>query len=158
MAENPIALKWRAFFAPSAGSVLALSQGVPCSPELAERTRRFAICTVRIGTTWRVPRALESTLVQFVKAGTAIGANYLAAGAARSYREFTAKLGVVAEEAIEAAYWLEVLSVALAPVPSMVTEALREARQLKGIFQSSYSTAERSLREAERRKRRTPAS
>jgi four helix bundle protein len=108
---------------------------------------------LKIGTTWRLPRSLESALAQFVKAGTAIGANYLAAGAARSYREFTARIGVVAEEAVEAVFWLDVLSEGLESVPALVTEALGEARELKGIFQASYSTAARRLRETDRRKK-----
>jgi four helix bundle protein len=135
--------------------VLAKARGVPVSYELAARTRQFAVCALKIGASLRVPRALEGTVVQFVNAGTAIGANYLAAGAGRSYREFTARLGVVAEEAIEAEYWLEVLSEALAPLPTDVTNALAEARQLRGIFVAGHSSAERRLREMEARKKRS---
>src|SRR4029450_6713658 len=43
---------------------------------------------------------------QFLRAGTAIGANYRAACRARSRREFIAKLGIVVEETDETLYWL----------------------------------------------------
>jgi len=123
---------------------------MPTAPDLAARTRRFAISVLRIGVSWRVPRPVEPSLLQFVRSGTAIGANYRAAGRARSYREFTARLGVVAEEADESEYWLDVLTEALAPVPPEVARARDEAKELHGIFASACATAEARLRQRER--------
>jgi four helix bundle protein len=97
-----------------------------------------------------VPNLARSSLIQLVKSGTAIGANYRAAGRARSYREFTARLGVVAEEADESDYWFDILTEALDSVPQDVLEAREEAGQLRGIFASACATAEARLRRRER--------
>jgi len=65
---------------------------------------------------------------QLVRCGTAIGANYRAACRSRSHAEFTAKLGVVAEEAHETVYWLE----------------LREANELTAIFAAGRRSSSRT--------------
>ena len=44
-----------------------------------------------------------------MRCGTSVGANYRAACRSRSRAEFAAKLGIVAEEADETVYWLEML-------------------------------------------------
>src|SRR5256884_9270898 len=46
---------------------------------------------------------------QLIRSGTSIGANYRAACRSRSRAEFAAKLGVVAEEADETVYWLQLI-------------------------------------------------
>ena len=107
---------------------------------------------MRIGASWRVPRPMESTLAQFVRAGTGVSANYRASGRARSYREFAARMGVVSEEADEAEHWLDVLNEALSPVPPEVSAALTEARELNRIFTRAVTTAEARLRELEARR------
>jgi len=47
---------------------------------------------------------------QLVRSATSVGANYRAARRSRSCAEFASKLGVVAEEADESVYWLELIS------------------------------------------------
>jgi four helix bundle protein len=46
---------------------------------------------------------------QLVDASSSVGSNHRAAGRARSHAEFTAKIGIVDEEADESLYWLEYL-------------------------------------------------
>ena len=111
---------------------------MPVSPELADRTRAFAIRAIRLGATLRLSSALLSTLRQFVDAGTAVGANYRASGRARSYREFTARLGIVAEEADESEFWLDILTEALDLRSTDAPLALEEARQLRKIFIAAH--------------------
>jgi four helix bundle protein len=80
-------------------------------------------------------------LGQLLDCATAVGANYRASSRARSRREFVAKLGVVAEEADEAVYWLEFLKNTRRGDPTMVSNLLEEARELRNIFAASYRTA-----------------
>ena len=129
---------------------------MPVSPDLAERTLRFAIRASKLGATLRAPFALQSILRQFVDAGTAVGSNYRAAGRARSYREFTARMGVVAEEADESEYWLDVLGGALDLSSTDAEKLLAEARELRGIFIRAHTTAEQRLRDLERQKNHRP--
>ena len=46
---------------------------------------------------------------QLLRSGTAVGANYRAAGRARSKAEFISKMGIVVEEAEETTFWIECL-------------------------------------------------
>ncbi|HEY2150749.1 MAG TPA: four helix bundle protein [Vicinamibacterales bacterium] len=78
---------------------------------------------------------------QLIDSSTSMTMNYRAAGRGRSHREFTAKLGIVTEEADETVGWLELIGeLELAKGPEL-TWLLNEARQLVAIFGSSYATA-----------------
>jgi four helix bundle protein len=77
--------------------------------ELQQRAKRYAIRIIRLFRA--LPRTEEARIVgrQLVRAGTSIGANYRAVCRARTRAGFTAKLGVVAEEADEMVFWLEIV-------------------------------------------------
>jgi len=79
-----------------------------------------------------------------VRCGTSIGANYRAACRSRSRAEFTAKLGIVAEEADETVYWLELLRDANLLSEAKLSELLREANQLTSIFTAGRRSSSRS--------------
>jgi four helix bundle protein len=66
--------------------------------------------------------------------GTSIGANYRAACRSRSRAEFAAKLGIVAEEADETVYWLELLRDAKFIPEGTLSKLLKEANELSAIF------------------------
>jgi len=59
-----------------------------------------------------LPPAKEAQVIgnQLLRCGTSVGANYRAACQARSKAEFIAKIGIVAEEADETVFWIELLS------------------------------------------------
>ena len=72
--------------------------------------------------------------------------NYRACCRARSHADFTAKIGLVAEESDESAEWLDLIAEArLADCPGL--PALRqESRELLAIFSKSVGTARRKAR------------
>ena len=77
--------------------------------DLRDRTRRFAIRSVRLVEglpKGSPPSALRS---QFLRSATAVAANYRAAGRSRSRKEFGSRLAVVVEEADETVFWLELM-------------------------------------------------
>ena len=80
---------------------------------------------------------------QLVRAGTSVGANYRAACRARSRAEFTARLGIVEEEADESGYWLEMIIEGRLMKASRVTSLLTEADELVAIMTSSRITMHR---------------
>jgi four helix bundle protein len=80
---------------------------------------------------------------QLQDASSSVGANYRAARRGRSHAEFTAKIGVVSEEADESIYWLERLMNANIKSDVPVEPLLDEALQLAKIFGASYRTAKR---------------
>jgi four helix bundle protein len=73
-----------------------------------------------------------------------VGANYRAAGRARSKAEFISKIGVVVEEADETVFWLECLIESGIVKAELLRELLAEANELIAIFAASQRTARHS--------------
>ena len=112
--------------------------------ELKARTKEFALRVIRL--TRSLPAGLEGRAIgsQLLRAATSVAANYRAVCRARSRADFVAKLGIVIEEADEAAFWLELLVDAeLIPAPRL-RELQSEANQLVAIFNASRTTAKRT--------------
>lgn len=104
------------------------------------RTKQFALRVMRLVRS--LPNTPEGRVIgsQVLRSGTAIGANYRAAGRGRSRAEFAAKIGIVLEEADETVYWLELL-VEGGVVPQKRMEALLcEAEELVKIFATMKGT------------------
>jgi four helix bundle protein len=120
---------------------------------LRERAFQFSVDVVRYCRC--LPDTLEGRRVgdQLFRAGTAVGANYQAAGRGRSDREFIAKMGTVVEESDESVFWLRLLAVADIKRGKDSERLLGEARELLRIFSKSLSTAKenRKKRRAQRR-------
>jgi len=112
--------------------------------ELKRRTKTFGLSVIKLVD--RLPRTRSANAIgsQLLNCATSVGANYRAACRARSKAEFAAKLGIVEEEADEAAYWLEVLMEAeIIPSNSAMT-LLREANELVAIVVASLVTTKRA--------------
>ena len=80
---------------------------------------------------------------QLVRCGTSVGANYRAACRSRSRVEFAAKLGIVAEEADETVYWLELLRDGKLLSETELSELLKEANELTAIFTAGRRSSSR---------------
>ena len=78
---------------------------------------------------------------QLAKCSTGLAFNYRASCRARSHAEFTAKTGVVVEEADESLGWLEFIDAAELLTTQKLPTLIAEARELVAIFSSSYGTA-----------------
>lgn len=112
--------------------------------ELKERTKRFALETIKLVD--KLPRTVVAQTIgrQFVRAGTSVGANYRSACRGRSRAEFAAKLGVVEEEADESAFWMEVIIEAGLLQRTLVQPLLDEAEEIVAIMVSSRKALNRS--------------
>jgi four helix bundle protein len=108
--------------------------------ELKQRTKAFALRIIRM--TQALPRSREADVIarQVLRSATSIAANYRAAGRGRSKAEFTAKLGVVIEEADETVLWLELLAESGIVKPARLRDLLNEANQLLALFAASWRT------------------
>ncbi len=109
--------------------------------ELRERTKQFALRIIRLFRA--LPGKADAQIVgkQLLRCGTSVGANYRAACRARSKAEFIARLGIVAEEADESVFWLEMIEESKMLNPKLLEEILKEARELAAIFSASIRTA-----------------
>src|SRR3989449_11404108 len=109
--------------------------------DLKQRTKEFALNTVRL--VERLPRGRAAAVIgrQRLRAGTSVAANYRSARRARSRREFLAKLGIVEEEADESAFWLDLLTEAGLVTSARIVALRHEAGQLVAITVASIRTA-----------------
>jgi four helix bundle protein len=127
------------------------------SEELRDRTFRFALDAIAfcrgLPETWEARRIRG----QLFACSTAVGANYRAAGRARSDAEFIAKLGTVVEEADESQYWLELLHASGIDTTIRNRTLAKEAAELRAIFVASRKTAMRTAeRKRQQRSQRRP--
>jgi four helix bundle protein len=97
----------------------------------------------------RLPREEPGPTVRrpLAKSSTGLAFNYRAACRARSHAEFTARSGVVAEEADESLGWLEFIDAARLLTSDELSRLIAEARELVAIFSSACGTARRNVRQ-----------
>ena len=112
--------------------------------ELLTRTKSFSLRILTLVD--HLPRTMSGRAIgnQLVRCGTSVGANYRAACRSRSRAEFAAKLGIVAEEADETVYWLELLRDGKLLSEEEVSETLREANELTAIFTTGRRSSSRT--------------
>lgn len=125
-----------------AGMRRATALGVnPKAEELKERTRQFALDVMALVDT--LPKTPGGDVVgrQLLKAGTGVAANYRSACRARSHAEFTARIGVVLEEADEAEFWLSVVRDRRMSTSESLPRLCEESRQLQALFSAANLTA-----------------
>jgi four helix bundle protein len=77
--------------------------------DIEERTRRFAVRTLRVVRS--LPRDVPGLTLsrQLARSGTSIGANVEEAQGAHTRREFIRKMNVARAEAMETRYWLRLI-------------------------------------------------
>jgi four helix bundle protein len=112
--------------------------------QLCDRTLAFALSCARLARTFMNDLTGRHAASQLVRCATSVGANYRAAGLARSRREFIAKLGVVIEEADECVFWLTCLADLFPSGLPDLAPAKDEAQHLLRIFVASRTTARRN--------------
>jgi four helix bundle protein len=108
---------------------------------LKERTFRFAVGVIELTKEFPSTEPGPTIQRQLTKAATSIGANYRSACRARSHAEFTARIALVAEEADETAYWLDIVDQAKLATPQALHPLQCEARELTAIFSRAAGTA-----------------
>ncbi len=112
--------------------------------QLQQRTKDFAIRIIRAFI--RFPKEEASRIIgrQFVRSGTSVAANYRASCRSRSRADFISKISVVAEEADETLFWLELLVESQLIGRQVVQPLMSECEQLVKIFSASLTTAKRN--------------
>jgi four helix bundle protein len=109
--------------------------------ELSERTKQFALRTIRL--VEALPKNISADVIgrQLIRSATSVAANYRSACRAKSRADFVSKMGTVEEEADESALWLELLGDAGLVSPARLTDLRAEADALTAIAVSSIRTA-----------------
>jgi four helix bundle protein len=113
--------------------------------ELRDRTKGFAIATVKL--VQSLPRTRPAFVLgdQLLRSGTSVAANYRAACRARSRKEFVAKLGIVEEEADESLFWLDLLRETGLVQGERVALLIKEGDALLAMTVASIRTARQCI-------------
>jgi four helix bundle protein len=109
--------------------------------QIRERTKEFALRIIKLVSA--MPKTIEGRAIanQIVRSGTSVAANYRSACRARSRMEFTAKIGIVFEEADETLLWLELIVAAGLLTAARVEPLLREANELVAIMAATRKSS-----------------
>lgn len=112
--------------------------------QLQDRTKKFAVRIIKAFA--RLPKDEATRIVgrQFLRSGTSIAANYLAACRSRSAAEFISKISIVSEEADETLFWLELLIESGLIRFSVVQPLMSECEELLKVSSASLATAKRN--------------
>jgi four helix bundle protein len=108
--------------------------------ELKFRTKKYSLMIIDLVD--KLPNTIAGRAVanQIVRSGTSVGANYRAVCRARSDKEFIAKMTIVAEEADETLFWLEIILEKQWCNKPEVDSIWKEGNELTAIFVSSLKT------------------
>jgi four helix bundle protein len=109
--------------------------------QLQERTMQFAVdvCDlIKLLPFWEPGPTVRH---QLAKSSTSTAMNYRSSRRARSHAEFTARIGVVADESDESLGWLEFITRAKLLSSPELPRLLQEALELRNIFGASGGTA-----------------
>ena len=122
---------------------MSLSYENQRAEELRQRTRSFGIEIIQL--CGRFPRTVAGYVIarQLMRAATSVAANYRAACRSRSRNDFLSRISVVAEEADESQFWLDVSLAANVVQGEDVRRLLKEATELTAIFTASRATVKR---------------
>ncbi|MBI2055477.1 MAG: four helix bundle protein [Candidatus Sungbacteria bacterium] len=102
--------------------------------DLEERTAKFAEAVIDFCNSVSRTPVNTPIVVQLIKAGTSIGANYCEADDAESKRDFLHKIGLCRKEARETKYWLRMISRVSPEVKARARVLWQEAKELHLIF------------------------
>jgi four helix bundle protein len=109
--------------------------------DLKIRTKKFAIAILDfVDTLPRTPSG-DAVARQLARSGLGTAGNYRGACRARSHTEFTARLGVVLEEADESELWLDVSDARRMGDVKLREPLLTESGELRAIFSKACTTA-----------------
>ncbi len=110
--------------------------------ELQDRTKQFALRILKLADSLENGKLSTRTIArQIVRSGTSVSANYRSSRRARSHKEFTARIGIVVEEADETLFWLELLIEGGYSRTDRLSLLVAETTELVRIFSRMKRTA-----------------
>jgi four helix bundle protein len=102
--------------------------------DLEERTSVFGENAIEFAKLIPQSPINNPLITQFVKSGTAMGANYCEADSAESRKDFEHKMGICKKEAKETRYWLRMISKACPEFQDKAKILWQESHELLLIF------------------------
>ncbi|MCL5428177.1 MAG: four helix bundle protein [Chloroflexi bacterium] len=102
--------------------------------DLKTRTRAYALRIIRLYSA--LPKKTEAQILgkQLLRSGTAVGAQYRESQFAKSNKDFINKIEGALQELEESVYWIELLFDSNLTKEELLTDLLRETKELIAIF------------------------
>ncbi len=106
--------------------------------DLEERTAKFGEDIIKFCR--KIPRGpiTDPLIIQLVKCGTSIGANYSEADDAESKQDFRHKIGICKKESREAKHFVRMIVVAYSELKEEARPLWQETKELNLIFNAIY--------------------
>jgi four helix bundle protein len=104
--------------------------------DLEERTAKFGEEIIRFAKKIPENSITKPLIIQLIKSGTSIGANYCEADDAESKKDFKHKISICKKEAREAKHFLRMIEVAVPEFKEETRKLWQEAKELNLIFNS----------------------
>jgi len=114
--------------------------------EMKQRTKQFGLRAIRLAAALPKDRAADVIGRQLIRAATSVGANYRAACRSRSNADFSARMGIVEEEADESLYWMEIVADAGLLAKSRLEELKKEGEEILRMVVASIRTVKAKVR------------
>lgn len=108
--------------------------------DLAERTSVFAENLIEFSKSLEVNKIAQVIILQLVRSGTSMGANYMEATNGSSKKDFVNKIYICKKEAQETKHWLRMLATCRPDRRDDLRKLWKEVQELTLIFQKITST------------------
>jgi four helix bundle protein len=109
------------------------------SIELRNRTKKFAVNTIKFTEALKPTYANIIIIKQVIRAATSVGANYRSALRGKSNPDFLNKINIVQEETDECIYWFELFEETNSKLNGL-EELIKESNELTAIFSAILKT------------------
>jgi len=103
---------------------------------LVQRTSVFGEKVIECAKSINITTISKPVVVQFVRSGTSVGANYMEADEAESKRDFIHKISIARKEAKETLYWIRMIRCILPYTETRLHSLHEECMQMVKIFSS----------------------
>ncbi|OGE81789.1 MAG: hypothetical protein A3H72_02835 [Candidatus Doudnabacteria bacterium RIFCSPLOWO2_02_FULL_48_8] len=111
--------------------------------DLAERTSVFSENLIEFCRSLETNRIDQTIIVQLVRSGTSIGANYMEATNGSSKKDFINKINICKKESQETKYWLRLVLKLCPDKKQKINILSTEVYELLLIFQKIISSSKR---------------
>ncbi len=115
---------------------------------IVEKSKAFALRVIKLSD-FLIAKKLYTFADQVFRSGTSIGANVREATAAQSRNDFLAKMYIAFKEAVETAYWLELLhesgKIESSHFESIIADCRELIRMLSSITKSTKDGTKKRL-------------
>ena len=109
--------------------------------DLERRTLAFGLAIVALSRGVKNDPITRPMLIQIVRSGTSIGANYMEANGASSKKDFANKIFICKKEAQETKYWLAILASTFESKEAAISTLQKECQELVLIFNKIAATS-----------------